>query len=471
MPSGQRIKDVYAKIRKEWKKRRDQYARSRPEEAMAITGRHVLLARVREGKFLARHHYVMEGNSLEKELPEVLRKAEKDGYTARHITLLLNGAGSPVRTRRFPRMTEDELEETVYWEEDRLFGTAPHSADYRILSSSPEGYDILAAGVREEIMARLTGLFEEAGKTLDRVVPAVETAVPEDDKSWAFLLGGRQQGLLALGRGPGAIEVRRVRKKEDREAAEAWVRRVEKRMGSPERLCFLPAWEGTDRAGWEETFPFLPWEKKQNDFPEEQPDCVSLFSALTGLSDCHMNLAMREIRRESPFRRKSPAERRLRGALIISLCLLCGTVLYTGSEMTRYIRARGEWEDMAPVRASWAKWHEAQESQKEMARGLHAIQQKGGIWEGRLVYLAEAAGGLVELKRLDASDGDVRIKGMAGTEEQAREFGSRLSSLWGGRVRMHSIRRNQNGTGITFELSQRGEEEGIAGTGEEKTVY
>jgi hypothetical protein len=123
--------------------------RSRPEEVMAITGRHVLLARVREGKFLASHHYIMEGNSLEKELPEVLRKAERDGYTARHITLILNGADSPVRTRRFPRMTEDELEETVYWEEDRLFGTVPHSADYRILSSSPEGYDILAAGVRE----------------------------------------------------------------------------------------------------------------------------------------------------------------------------------------------------------------------------------------------------------------------------------------------------------------------------------
>jgi hypothetical protein len=105
-----------------------------------------------------------------------------------------------------------------------------------------------------------------------------------------------------------------------------------------------------------------------------------------------------------------------------------------------------------------------------MARGLHAIQQKGGIWEGRLVYLAEAAGGLVELTRLDASDGDVRIKGMAGTEEQAREFGSRLESLWGGRVRMHSIRRNQTGTGITFELSQRGEEAN-AGTGEKKKIY
>jgi hypothetical protein len=240
-------------------------------------------------------------------------------------------------------------------------------------------------------------------------------------------------------------------------------------MGSPEKLCFLPAWEGTDRAGWEDAFPFLPWEKKPGGFPEEQADYVPLLSAMARLSACHMNLAVREIRRESPFRRKSPAERRLRGALIVSLCLLCGTALYAGSEMTRYMRARGEWDDMAPVRASWETWHEAEERQKDMARGLHAIQQKGGIWEGRLVYLAEAAGGLVELTRLDASDGDVRIKGMAGTEEQAREFGSRLESLWGGRVRMHSIRRNQTGTGITFELSQRGEEAN-AGTGEEKNI-
>ena len=44
-------------------------------------------------------------------------------------------------------MTEEELSETLYWEEDRLFGNTPIESSYRILSQNAEGYEVIVSAI------------------------------------------------------------------------------------------------------------------------------------------------------------------------------------------------------------------------------------------------------------------------------------------------------------------------------------
>ena len=113
-------------------KRLKEYFRSRESrrrmtgewDAAISVGATLFMVTVRNGRFLKEKEYILSGEG-EASLAEALCRAEKDGFRHRKLLWLMNEPDLRCVCRKFPNMTESELEETIQWEEDRLFGSEP----------------------------------------------------------------------------------------------------------------------------------------------------------------------------------------------------------------------------------------------------------------------------------------------------------------------------------------------------------
>ena len=122
-------------------KRLKEYFRSRESrrrmtgewDAAISVGATLFMVTVRNGRFLKEKEYILSGEG-EASLAEALCRAEKDGFRHRKLLWLMNEPDLRCVCRKFPNMTESELEETIQWEEDRLFGSEPVQSGYHILS-------------------------------------------------------------------------------------------------------------------------------------------------------------------------------------------------------------------------------------------------------------------------------------------------------------------------------------------------
>ena len=138
-------------------KRLKEYFRSRESrrrmtgewDAAISVGATLFMVKVRNGRFLKEKEYILSGEG-EASLAEALCRAEKDGFRHRKLLWLMNEPDLRCVCRKFPNMTEPELEETIQWEEDRLFGSEPVQSGYHILSYTPEGYEVLVSAIRKE---------------------------------------------------------------------------------------------------------------------------------------------------------------------------------------------------------------------------------------------------------------------------------------------------------------------------------
>ena len=155
-------------------KRLKEYFRSRESrrrmtgewDAAISVGATLFMVTVRNGRFLKEKEYILSGEG-EASLAEALCRAEKDGFRHRKLLWLMNEPDLRCVCRKFPNMTEPELEETIQWEEDRLFGSEPVQSGYHILSYTPEGYEVLVSAIRKETGDRLAAAAEKAGPVSD----------------------------------------------------------------------------------------------------------------------------------------------------------------------------------------------------------------------------------------------------------------------------------------------------------------
>ena len=93
-------------------------AGGRKTVVMAAAGR-LWLAEMEKGKYL-----VKKSVALPKITEESLAEAfsSLNGIGEREIILIYNSSDLHTACRTFPAMTEEELAETMYWEQDRIFG-------------------------------------------------------------------------------------------------------------------------------------------------------------------------------------------------------------------------------------------------------------------------------------------------------------------------------------------------------------
>lgn len=125
-------------------------------------GRAVMAGGNGKGKYL-----VKKSAALPKITEESLAEAfsSLSGIGEREIILIYNSPDLHTACRTFPAMSEEELAETMYWEQDRIFGVREDlRLSWKALSEDAAGWTVSLAGVREDSVACWQSAAEKRGE-------------------------------------------------------------------------------------------------------------------------------------------------------------------------------------------------------------------------------------------------------------------------------------------------------------------
>lgn len=178
-----------------WRALREQYRKQKIVTVIAPYPDGLWAADIRDGKFLRKVFIPWNGPADEDGAAEMLRLLSAQGFSRRNLILAVNGADLRIQSRRFPDMTEQELAESMVWEEDRMFRLpGPVSMAWEKLSSDFSGCEVLMAGAMKEKIFFWEKAARRAGKRIIRAVPAAGFAFGE--KPEFTLCAFRKKGVL-----------------------------------------------------------------------------------------------------------------------------------------------------------------------------------------------------------------------------------------------------------------------------------
>ena len=178
-----------------WQALREQYRKQKIVTVIAPYPDGLWAADIRDGKFLRKAFIPWNGPADEDGAAEMLRLLSAQGFSRRNLILAVNGADLRIQSRRFPDMTEQELAESMVWEEDRMFRLpGPVSMAWEKLSSDFSGCEVLMAGAMKDRIFFWEKAARRAGKRIIRAVPAAGFASGE--KPVFILCAFRKKGIL-----------------------------------------------------------------------------------------------------------------------------------------------------------------------------------------------------------------------------------------------------------------------------------
>lgn len=178
-----------------WQALREQYRKQKIVTVIAPYPDGLWAADVRDGKFLRKAFIPWNGPADEDGAAEMLRLLSAQGFSRRNLILAVNGADLRIQSRRFPDMTEQELAESMVWEEDRMFRLpGPVSMAWEKLSSDFSGCEVLVAGAMKDRIFFWEKAARKAGKRIIRAVPAA--GFVSGEKPAFTLCAFRKRGVL-----------------------------------------------------------------------------------------------------------------------------------------------------------------------------------------------------------------------------------------------------------------------------------
>lgn len=178
-----------------WQALREQYRKQKIVTVIAPYPDGLWAADVRDGKFLRKVFIPRTGKEDEDGAAEMFRLLSAQGFSRRNLILAVNGADLRIQSRRFPDMTEQELAESMVWEEDRMFRLpGPVSMAWEKLSSDFSGCEVLLAGAMKDRISFWEKAARRAGKRIIRAVPAA--GFVSGEKPAFTLCAFRKKGIL-----------------------------------------------------------------------------------------------------------------------------------------------------------------------------------------------------------------------------------------------------------------------------------
>lgn len=429
-------------------------------------------AEMQEGKFLSAASAEMDEMTAEG-AARAFRTLEEKGLRRKDILLLVNFPDLRITGRKYPAMTEEEMEETMYWEEDRIFRTEePLSLGYLVTGHTPEGWEVHVEAVKKETLA----LWEKgallAGKQIVQALPV--TAVPLEEKPHFILYGRHGSAILLFRKGP--LFRSRILKKEDgREKAALFMKNCLAHLPAEKADCFfipMADCEAAASAFWKEAL-----RKAAEDIKEEE-DCLqeavtlveSPFSGMPGPWHDMAPLLRRlpEGRLFLPLTEKNPSfltkeNQKLRAAQGICLLGLCFFLLAGGEYLSagsRLADLRQEEAGLKPEKERMLLARADRERERELKELLKELEKKDGQWEKKLILLGEAVPAGVVLSSIKQNGTALDIRGTALSPEHLSLFRNSISSSWSAPVQ-NGKRQADPITGLVdFTISLKGDSHG-----------
>lgn len=417
---------------------------------------------LQEGRFLRQGSAVLP-DMTEEAVATAFRRLEAEGLTRKNVVLLVNFPKLRLLRRKYPAMTKEELEETMYWEEDRLFRTEePLSLGYEIMDSGPEGWDVHVEAVPKETLALFEKGARDGGKEISSAIPV--TAVPLEDGCFA-LYGRRRSAILTFRKGK--IMESRILRREDQGKAALFLDHVKETWGAgggksyflpmadcgEEERTFWKDWLRKDlaEAGNPEALAFVDSPFREG--PSLWQDLAPLWPALDRAA---LELPLSEKRK--PFLSEETKYLRLaEGACLLGvLCLLAsgGQLLSGAADLGN---RREESRRLAPQKEEMVQAEQDRKRERDLQDLLKELDRQDGKWERRLVSLAESLPPGIVISEIEGKEGAMGIRGTAQSYDALRHFQETLSQgqkgVWQG-----GKKQKNTATGlIDFHISIKGE--------------
>ncbi len=422
-----------------------------------LDGKLIAIA-VAEGKCLASWAVPLSEN-----LSDSFRALREKGMKARRLVLLINGPTLQWERKKFPDMTDEEFDESMYWEVDRLFsGDAPMAMGYRVLSHSVEGYDILFHGVPKEELAQWEAAAHEAGLHLEAAVPVTDIWI-SDDPYLALYVGKKSAALFFFE--PEGVETRQLSLADEGKAARFLAHIFQTERGA--MPCFLLPFSGAAAEDMETWRNFLTEEIESLPDGASQVEVVELSE--TPLRSGALLLALSFAQAKARF----PLAHAGAGIFLTKenrLFRLTQAVCGVGFLFCLYGWGNFFWENhlenleiernrmLAPVKEQLSLAREQEKEEDALLERLKTWEKDSPHWEARLLSLSDAMPAGIVLSEIKSSGAAVRIQGTAASGASLQSFTSALAHQWGGRAAIQSRKQNKDTGLLEFVVEWKGEQ-------------
>lgn len=480
-------------------------AGGRKTVVMAAAGR-LWLAEMEKGKYL-----VKKSAALPKITEESLAEAfsSLSGIGEREIILIYNSLDLHTACRTFPAMAEEELAETMYWEQDRIFGVREDlRLSWKAISKDFTGWTVSLAGVREDSVACWQSAAEKAGRKITRCIPVTAVELPRERRP--LYLYGKGKSALFLFREEHVQESRILNTADADKKLQVFIRHLLKSYDMEGRdIVFIPMSGGMKEIPfwknlaekWREKIKTLSLsdeiEPEPDDFPapadekadgmlscecempvdegevfseESKEDFVDTFvheeedmeelwelllPVMEAAAGADMDFLAREKRKafltgEVDWLRAGQAV----SALSAGAGILCAIFLgYTSLEERE---AEAKLAGLSAVRIEMDAERKEREKENQLLSELKSLEENDLRWEQKLVALSECTPQGIVLSEINAGEGTVHITGTADSPVTAMRFQKELEKAWGGKTYIEKQKREPNLKMVAFTLLWKG---------------
>lgn len=482
-------------------------AGGRKTVVMAAAGR-LWLAEMEKGKYL-----VKKSAALPKITEESLAEAfsSLSGIGEREIILIYNSPDLHTVCRTFPAMAEEELAETMYWEQDRIFGVREDlRLSWKAISKDFTGWTVSLAGVREDSVACWQSAAEKAGRKITRCIPVTAVELPRERRP--LYLYGKGKSALFLFREEHVQESRILNTADADKKLQVFIRHLLKSYDMEGRdIVFIPMSGGVKEIPfwkdlaerWREKMKTLPLsgeiEPEPDDFPapaDEKADGMlscecempvdegEVFSEESGEED-HLvkTFACGEEMEEELWESLLPVMEAAAGAEMDFLAgkkrkaLLTGEVnwlragqavsvlsaatgiicaIFLGYTSLEEREAEAKLAGLSAVRIEMDAERKEREKENQLLSELKSLEENDLRWEQKLVALSECTPPGIVLSEINAGEGTVHITGTADSPVTVMRFQKELEKAWGGKIYIEKQKREPNLKMAAFTLLWKG---------------
>lgn len=400
----------------------------------------------------------------EEELKKAFISLKEQGLPAL-VSVWYNRSDLRMASKRFPAMTASELEETLYWEGDRLFSASFDLAiTWDVVFHDDVDCVVSASAVPIETIHVIKKAAEDAGLFLRQVVPV--TAVMEKTKKPSLYLFIKNTSASLVFRYEKGEATRLLKKGDAGDRAATFLERQEEIYGPlPRHMTLLPmdSCDGTSYAYWNRFISTWNGQGVEGlrSFLEDNPDGTREEKIepqimewwWNRLSSGKMDFLKQGGRREEEGI-LLPGKVSLWRWGAVTVCFMAmlygvyGGYVYSLKEEAKESLAACDTISQAKKEAE-----EEKAAEKERIEEWKAMAKENPRWEAKWVTLSEAAVPGIVLRKIQADTDRVTIEGSADTKQTAEDFAKNLERYWDMDTTLSVKQRNPGLSLVSFTVT------------------
>ena len=409
-------------------------------EIAILLGYTLFMCTMQEGRFVKQKEYRLETVD-ETSLEEVFCRAKKDGFTNNYLWWIATTSSEKIKIRKYPYMTEEELSETLYWEEDRLFGNTPIESSYRILSQNAEGYEVIVSAIPKDYVDMIVNAAKKAGKIISKIGTVVDLFLIEAAQApKILLLGGNKEGRLVSWDGQSKAATYSLSLFDQESENVNFIMNKIKMNYINKEIYFFPYAEGIQVAKkWIELLKlhgFTVFNIKEISWAAKNYWKKLVMEIVRCMPYGEMNLTHRGLRNNEQL---VLLELFLKGICFLSVIFVFLSGVYFSYQEIRWIGVKNKTVQLQPLYEEYLLWKARNKKMQELAEELTLQEKENGHWQKKLIFLSDVVKQNIVLSSLVVEDASIKLEGSATSDEEIKQFAQNLEDVWEGHIRIESI--------------------------------